>query len=146
MFVNWDSQINKSFTSHSLIGFEDFYTTFEDILKVSKIKSSGISFLNLLNGKDFSERKVLNSYYDSRWGARVNKFRSVYSQTTEYKLYKNGKFFNIKEDPMEIAHIDILTTEQRQIKSMLKEELDKIPDLEENSKYIWENKRIKDYR
>lgn len=146
MFVNWDSQINKSFTSHSLIGFEDFYTTFEDILKVSKIKSSGISFLNLLNGKDFNERKVLNSYYDSRWGARVNKFRSVYSQTTEYKLYKNGKFFNIKEDPMEIAHIDILTTEQRQIKSMLKEELDKIPDLEENSKYIWENKRIKDYR
>ena len=68
MFVNWDSQINKSFTSHSLIGFEDFYTTFEDILKVSKIKSSGISFLNLLNGKDFNERKVLNSYYDSRWG------------------------------------------------------------------------------
>ena len=102
--------------------------------------------MNLLNGKDFSERKVLNSYYDSRWGARVNKFRSVYSQTTEYKLYKNGKFFNIKEDPMEIAHIDILTTEQRQIKSMLKEELDKIPDLEENSKYRWENKRIKDYR
>ena len=146
MFVNWDSQINKSFTSHSLIGFEDFYTTFEDILKVSKIKSSGISFLNLLNGKDFVERKVLNSYYDSRWGARVNKFRSVYSQTTEYKLYKNGKFFNIKEDPMEIAHIDILTTEQRQIKTILKEELDKIPDLEENSKYIWENKRIKDYR
>ena len=47
---------------------------------------------------------------------------------------------------MESAHIDILTTEQRQIKSMLKEELDKIPDLEENSKYIWENKRIKDYR
>ena len=146
MFVNWDSQINKSFVSNHLIGFEDFYSTFEDILKVEKKESSGISFLNLLRGKKYKKREILNSYYDSRWGTRVHKFRSVYSQTTEYKLYKNGKFFNIKNDPLEINDIQILTKNQNIIKSKLKKELEKIPDLEQNSKYLWEKQRINTFQ
>jgi len=146
MFVNWDSQINKSFVSDHLIGFEDFYSTFEDILKVEKKESSGISFLNLIKGKKYKKREVLNSYYDSRWGTRVHKLRSVYSQTTEYKLYKNGKFFNIKNDPLEINDIQILTKNQNIIKSRLEKELEKIPDLEENSKYLWEKQRINTFQ
>ena len=35
-----------------------------------------------------------------------------------------------------------LTKNQNIIKSRLKKELEKIPDLEENSKYLWEKQRI----
>ena len=79
--------------------------------------------MNLLNGKDFNERKVLNSYYDSRWGLGLINLGLFILKLQNISSTKR-KIFNIKEDPMEIAHIDILTTEQRQIKSMLKEELE----------------------
>ena len=58
----------------------------------------------------------------------------------------NGKFFNIKNDPLEINDIQILTKNQNIIKSRLKKELEKIPDLEENSKHLWEKQRINTFQ
>jgi arylsulfatase A len=144
MFVNWDSKIKNSFTTNSLIGFEDFYSTFEDILGIEKKESCGRSFLNLLNGDKYKEREVLTSYYDPRWSPNVDKFRAVYSQTKEFKLYKNGNFFNILKDPLELKpHFENLTKNELDIKKLLQRELDKIPDLEINSKTKWEKERIK---
>ena len=147
MFVNWDSKIKKSFIVNSLIGFEDFYSTFEDILGIREKESSGKSFLNLLIGEKYKERKVLTSYYDPRWSSNVDKFRSVYSQTKEFKLYKNGNFFNTLKDPLEQNSIsENLTKIESREKKLLKKELDKVPNLEANSKDKWEKDRLKNFQ
>ena len=147
MFVNWDSKIKESFIANSLIGFEDFYSTFEDILGIREKESSGKSFLNLLIGEKYKERKVLTSYYDPRWSSNVNKFRSVYSQTKEFKLYKNGNFFNTLKDPLEQNSIsENLTKIESREKKILKKDLDKVPNLEANSKDKWEKDRLKNFQ
>ena len=147
MFVNWDSKIKESFIANSLIGFEDFYSTFEDILGIREKESSGKSFLNLLIGEKYKERKVLTSYYDPRWSSNVDKFRSVYSQTKEFKLYKNGNFFNTLKDPLEQNSIsENLTKIESREKKILKKELDKVPNLEANSKDKWEKDRLKNFQ
>lgn len=147
MFVNWDSKIKQSFIANSLIGFEDFYSTFEDVLGITKKESSGKSFLNLLSGEKYKEREVLTSYYDPRWSTNVDKYRSVYSQTKEFKLYKNGNFFNTLKDPLELNSIfENLTNNELVVKKLLQEKLDKVPNLEANSKYKWEKERLKDFQ
>jgi hypothetical protein len=77
----------------------------------------------------------------------VDKFRSVYSQTKEFKLYKNGNFFNTLKDPLELNSIfENLTNNELVVKKLLQEKLDKVPDLEANSKYKWEKERLKDFQ
>ena len=147
MFVNWDSKIKESFIVSSLIGFEDFYSTFEDILGIREKESSGKSFLNLLIGEKYKEREALTSYYDPRWSSNVDKFRSVYSQTKEFKLYKNGNFFNTLKDPLELNSISKnLTKIESRIKKLLQKELNKVPNLEANSKEKWGKDRLKNFQ
>ena len=147
MFVNWDSKIKESFIVSSLIGFEDFYSTFEDILGIREKESSGKSFLNLLIGEEYKERKALTSYYDPRWSSNVDKFRSVYSQTKEFKLYKNGNFFNTLKDPLELNSISKnLTKIESRVKKLLQKELNKVPNLEANSKEKWGKDRLKNFQ
>lgn len=147
MFVNWDSKIKESFIVSSLIGFEDFYSTFEDILGIREKESSGKSFLNLLIGEKYKEREALTSYYDPRWSSNVDKFRSVYSQTKEFKLYKNGNFFNTLKDPLELNSISKnLTKIESRVKKLLQKELNKVPNLEANSKEKWGKDRLKNFQ
>lgn len=147
MFVNWDSKIKESFIVSSLIGFEDFYSTFEDILGIKEKESSGKSFLNLLIGEEYKEREALTSYYDPRWSSNVDKFRSVYSQTKEFKLYKNGNFFNTLKDPLELNSISKnLTKIESRVKKLLQKELNKVPNLEANSKVKWGKDRLKNFQ
>jgi arylsulfatase A len=135
MFVNWNSEISKDFVSNSLIDFTDFYSTFEDVLKIKNKESKGISFLKKIKGNKHREREILSTYYDPRWGSNVNIYRNVYSQTKKYKLYKSGKFYNIEKDPLERTSLEELELDKEivAIKKLLEMELFKIPDLQNNS-------------
>ena len=69
--------------------------------------------------------------------------RGVYAQNKEYKLYKNGNFFNFSKDLYEKNPIDInkLSETDNEIYSLLKTSLDSIPDLPEYNHNGWIERR-----
>ena len=142
MIVNWKSQIKKGFESDAMIDFTDFYATFEDILNTESKKSYGKSILPLITNNDYSERDVLITYYDPIWGTG-GLGRGVYAQNKEYKLYKNGNFFNFSNDLYEKRPIDVTTISEseNEIYSLLKTSLDSIPDLPEFNHNGWQERR-----
>ena len=142
MIVNWKSQIKKGFESDAMIDFTDFYATFEDILNTESKKPYGKSILPLITNNDYSERDVLITYYDPIWGTG-GLGRGVYAQNKEYKLYKNGNFFNFSNDLYEKKPIDVTTMSEseNEIYSLLKTSLDSIPDLPEFNHNGWQERR-----
>jgi len=142
MIVNWNSQIKKGFTSDAMIDFTDFYTTFEDILNLESKQSYGKSILPLITNNNYNERQVLITYYDPIWGSG-GLGRGVYAQNKEYKLYKNGNFFNFSNDLYEKKPIDVTTLSEtdNEIYSLLKTSLDSIPDLPEFNHNGWQERR-----
>ena len=142
MIVNWKSQIKKGFESDAMIDFTDFYATFEDILNTESKKPYGKSILPLITNNDYSERDVLITYYDPIWGTG-GLGRGVYAQNKEYKLYKNGNFFNFSNDLYEKNPIDVTTLSEtdNEIYSLLKISLDSIPELPEYNHNGWQERR-----
>ena len=144
MIVNWKSQIKQGFNSDAMIDFTDFYATFEDILNLDYQQSYGKSILPLMTNNNYNERDVLITYYDPIWGS-AGLGRGVYAQNKEYKLYKNGNFFNFSNDLYEKNPIDVnkLSETDNEIYLLLKTSLDSIPDLPEYNHNSWIERRKK---
>ena len=144
MIVNWKSQIKQGFNSDAMIDFTDFYATFEDILNLNNQQSYGKSILPLMTNNYYNERNVLITYYDPMW-RDTTMGRGVYAQNKEYKLYKNGNFFNFSKDLHEKNPIDMnkLSETDNEIYLLLKTSLDSIPDLPEYNHNSWIERRKK---
>ena len=142
MIVNWKSQIKEGFKSDAMIDFTDFYATFEDILNIDAQQSYGKSILPLITNNNYDERDVLITYYDPVWGSDRLR-RGVYAQNKDYKLYKNGNFFNFSNDLYEKNPIDVNTLSEtdNEIYSLLKISLDSIPELPEYNHNGWQERR-----
>lgn len=122
--------ISMSTEVTSLIEFSDFYSTFGEIAGI-ETESKGYSFYPLLSGQEYEPRKTIFVHYDPRWGDFGNKHRNQFVQTVNYKLYRDGNFFNLKNDVLEMYPIDysLLTPEEIEIKSNLENELSRHPKL-----------------
>ena len=142
MIVNWKSKIKQGFNSKAMIDLTDFYATFEDILNPGNSNSYGKSLLPIFKKEDYKERDVLITYYDPIWGS-TNMGRGVYAQNKDFKLYKNGKFYNFSNDLYENKPLDIdnLTQGQSQVYLLLKTSLDTIPSLPEYNHNGWIERR-----
>lgn len=129
LIISWPQKIRKSFVYENLIEFSDFYPTLAEMVG-REVMSDGTSFYPLLTGKKQNPRKTAFVHYDPRWGDRVNKFRNQFAMTTDYKLYQDGKFFNISSDPREEKPLDqgSLNENEIKIKDKLEEELKKHPE------------------
>ena len=142
MIVNWKSKIKQGFNSKAMIDLTDFYATFEDILNSGNSNSYGKSLLPIFKKEDYKERDVLITYYDPIWGS-TNMGRGVYAQNKDFKLYKNGKFYNFSNDLYENKPLDIdnLTQGQSQVYLLLKTSLDTIPSLPKYNHNGWIERR-----
>ena len=142
MIVNWKSKIKQGFNSKAMIDLTDFYATFEDLLNLGNSSSYGKSLLPIFKKEDYKERDVLITYYDPIWGS-TNMGRGVYAQNKDFKLYKNGNFFNFSNDLYENKSLDIdnLTQVQSQVYLLLKKSLDTIPSLPEYNHNGWQERR-----
>jgi arylsulfatase A-like enzyme len=133
LIVSWPKKIKKSKDVDYLIEFGDFFATFSELLGSNKT-SDGHSFLPLLSGEKFDERKTAFVHYDPRWNKRVSQYRNQFVRSKNYKLYASGKFYNLKNDIMEKHSIDFqnMSKKEKRIFSKLKQELSKHPRLNEN--------------
>lgn len=128
MVASWPGKIKSGTTYNDLIEFSDFYATFADIAGKTEV-SDGQSFLPLLEGKAHKSREEVFVHYDPMWGKNVNKYRNQFARTVKYKLYQDGRFFDLDKDVMEEHPIsdDDLTEEMIKIKERLKEKISEAP-------------------
>ena len=129
MVASWPSIIEKSKSYSGLVNFNDFYATFLDILNLENT-SDGESLLKILKNKEALKRETVSIYYDPMWG-NISRYRNVFSQTKRYKLYQNGKFFDMERDVLETNPLNDLdlSEKEKQIKIKLTSELVFMPSL-----------------
>jgi len=118
----------KGLTYDELIEFSDFFPTLADIADI-EAESDGKSFYRLLTGKKLKTRTTAFVHYDPRWGDNVNKYRNQFIMTTDYKLYQDGRFYNLSNDAREKNPLDPGSLDKNEIKirSDLEDELEKHP-------------------
>ena len=112
----------------NLIDFTDFVPTLMDLAGVALPRTfvaDGLSFYGQLVGQPDSVRAWIFSHYDARWNNHP--FRR-YAQDRGWKLYEDGAFYHIAEDPAEALPVadEDLTEELLQRKQRLQAVLDRL--------------------
>ena len=95
LIANWPGYI-KAGSSDALVDFSDWLPTLAELgaTKVSH-KIDGISFAPQLFGLPRNSRKSRSFAFSERKGGKA------WVRTKQYKLYSDGKFFDVKNDVME---------------------------------------------
>ncbi len=128
LIVSWPACITKGFAFDGLIEFSDFFPTFADLVNKT-VKSDGYSFLPLLRGEKYRARETALVHYDPKWGKNVNRYRNRFIRTLHYKLYQDGRFFNLDQDILEKSPLadDSLLDHEKNLKRKLEDALKKHP-------------------
>jgi len=128
LIVYWPQKIKKGSVYNGLIEFSDFFPTLAEVAG-KEVTCDGKSFYPLLTGSDYEPRKTLSVHYDPRWSNDVNQFRNQFVRTLDYKLYIDGRFFDLSNDLQEKNPLsaDSLTPKEKEAFILLKNELDKHP-------------------
>ncbi|MDX8338175.1 sulfatase-like hydrolase/transferase [Draconibacterium sp. IB214405] len=128
LIVSWPSQIQNNSVFEPLIEFSDFFPTLADVVG-TEVESDGKSFYPLMTGEKYIPRETAFVHYDPQWGKNVNKYRNQFIRTLDYKLYPDGRFYNVQTDKLEKAPLnaDSLNTQESEVKLMLEKELEKHP-------------------
>ena len=130
MIASWPTKIKKPIIYDGVVDLTDFYATFSDILNVSN-DSDGKSLAHIFYGNKKNMRETVTIYYDPKWSINVDRYRNIFSQDKRYKLYKNGEFFDMKNDifeenPLKEKDLDV---NEKLIKEKLSKEVSKFPPL-----------------
>ena len=107
LVVSWKGHTKQGVIDSSLIDFSDFLPTLCDIsgIKVSKsLDVDGISFLPQILGKENNKKKFIHTWYYPRpyqqnisgdnWGRK----EFEWTRNKIFKLYSDGRFYNVKDD------------------------------------------------
>ncbi|MCF7567925.1 sulfatase-like hydrolase/transferase [Sabulilitoribacter arenilitoris] len=129
LIVSWPNTIKKGRIHNALIEFNDFFATLSDITN-QEVKNDGKSFYSLLMNENYKPRNNAFVHYTPRWGKRVNQYRNQFVRTLNYKLYQDGKYYNLKNDILETHPLnkDSITENEKEILSFLQNELKKHPE------------------
>ena len=130
MIASWPSKIKNPIIYDGVVDLTDFYATFSDILNLSN-DSDGKSLTHIFFGNKKNVRETVTIYYDPKWSINVDRHRNIFSQDKRYKLYKNGEFFDMKNDileenPLKEKDLDV---NEKLIKEKLSKEVSKFPSL-----------------
>ena len=105
--ANWKGTIAPGQSNPNLIDFTDFLPSLLEAAGVGipdSVIMDGTSFFAQLTGNDYEPREWVFCHYDPRWG----KFESVrYVHNTRWKLYADGGFYNLNNDPRETMPLNI---------------------------------------
>ncbi|MCY4601094.1 MAG: sulfatase-like hydrolase/transferase [Acidobacteria bacterium] len=126
MFARWIGTVKGGAVNDDLIDFTDFYATLADLVGLSLPSNvDGRSFLPQLRGQVPDPRDWLFMHYDKAAGGGPAPVR--FARTKQYKLYGDGRFFDVPSDREEQVPLETLTARVAAIRSMLQEALDQMP-------------------
>ena len=128
MIGYWPGQVAPGSVHGGLVGFEDFFPTLLDVAGIGDYAESpldGRSILPVLRGQSTAEKPILYIHYDPRWGS-INQWRGRMARTTRYKLFADGRFYDMESDPEEKSPLsrDSLSDSARSVQSELQSVLD----------------------
>jgi len=101
----WPGRSPQAAVIDDLVDFTDMYPTFADAAGVSLGKDDpidGRSFLPQLLGQSGHPRDFVFLHYQPYWGAQPGQF----ARTQQYKLYRDGGFFDVPKDLKESNSLD----------------------------------------
>lgn len=94
LIAYWKGHTPSGTISNELIDFTDFYPTFAEAAGLSLDNSDprdGVSFYSQLIGEKGPRRNWVLNHYQPYW----NKTPGQFARTQQYKLYRDGRFFDI---------------------------------------------------
>lgn len=133
MFAWWPGQVPAGLVSSDLIEFSDFFATLADLTGRpfrDHEHVDGRSFLPLLLGGAGEPRTSIFVHYDRDPSLDEVPFPRIrFARTKRYKLYSDGRYFDVPHDWDERSPIEMedLTVEQSAIRLRLQRVLDSMP-------------------
>lgn len=123
--ASWPSTIPPGYVSKDLVTFTDFFQTMCDAAGVespSETKLDGQSFLPMLKGEKGNPREWIYCFYARNGGLSGQEF----VRNQRYKLYRDGRFFDVANDDREKNPLadKTLTQEQQAVRSKLQTAID----------------------
>lgn len=123
----WKNHTPTGVILDDLIDFTDFYATFA---QASGHKSNasdpvdGRSFLDQLNGRPGNPRDWVLCHYEPYW----NKASGQFVRTQQFKLYRDGRFFDVPDDLKEETNLaEADDADQQKVQQQLNAILDNCP-------------------
>ncbi len=105
--ANWPGHIKDGRQSDELIDAIDFLPTVLDVANAQvpdDFRADGESVLPILNGESQDRRDWVYMSYNPNPGAGKDHFHPAeFVMDANYKLYGDGRFYNIKEDVLETS-------------------------------------------
>jgi arylsulfatase A len=106
MIASWPLVIKQGRVSRDLISSVDFLPTICEAAGVEiPANADGLSFLPQLRGEKGTSREWVYSWYSPRQRLDLTVKEFVFDQN--YKLYRDGRFFNLQVDPFEQTPLQI---------------------------------------
>lgn len=108
LIVSWPGVIKQSRVNRDLIGSVDFLPTLCEAAGIPVPKDTdGVSFLPQLKGEPGTPRDWLYCWYSPRQKQELTV--QEFAFTPDFKLYRDGRFFDLREDPFEAGPLDVGT-------------------------------------
>jgi arylsulfatase A-like enzyme len=114
LIISWPKQMLGERVSESLISFADVLPTLCDVTKIpsSEYVTDGKSLLPVITGNNKIQDEVF-IHYSPRWG---NFKSNRWVMNEEYKLYRDGSFFNTTTDTLENQPLITLSEAEQNLK------------------------------
>lgn len=127
LIVSCPGRIKGGLVFNDLIDSTDFFPTLLEAAGVSApggLTLDGRSFFSQLVGKKAQPRQWIYAWYSPRQGTDLSVAEFAFNQ--QYKLYKNGRFFDTQSDPGEERPLQVssLTGTAAAASKVLQEALD----------------------
>ena len=128
LVASWPGRSPRTVVVDDLVDFTDMYPSFADAAGLSLGESDpidGRSFLPQLLGQGGHPRDFVFLHYQPYWNAQPGQF----ARTQQYKLYRDGGFFDVPEDFEELndLHTGSLSGSAVKAKQMLTSVLNQAP-------------------
>lgn len=101
LLAYWKGKSQKGVVNTDLVDFSDFLPTLLDAAGIDLPENEifdGQSFLPQILGKETQPKDYIYMYYQPKWGRNID---GVFVRNQKYKLYGNGMFYDVENDPLE---------------------------------------------
>jgi len=105
LIANWPGQTPDGAVCDDLVDLTDFMPTLAEVVGAplpADHPRDGVSFLPRIKGEKSRAREWIYCYYEPRWGKWE---KSVFVMDKRWKLYDDGRFYDVKNDPLEKSAI-----------------------------------------
>jgi len=123
--LNYPKKMKGNRVEESVISFADVLPTLCDAAGIAPeiFKTDGHSFLPLVTNKAEKIQEEIFIHYTPRWGS-WSKFHSRWVMNGEYKLYRDGRFYNTQKDVLEKNSLTDLSEKEQELKKKFQQIID----------------------